>query len=262
MVGLSLILAYLLELTTQCNRVIPPGGIGAFNDTGIQLDLTYGDGSYGVNGNIGVSPFSFGSYQIERQAFVNAAQVTIGDFQEIGVFGLMGLSFDFNAVSPINAAIRARYGEDATWGRSVLRNLFAQNPAEPNFIALYLSRTRDLEDTTGGSFSIGEYDRQFTAVQTQPKLAQFPQGGDRWTTLLEGISVNGNPVTIESTIVGVPAGQAQVLLDTGTPYATFPVSVFDSIYSQIPGSALYIYGGSRVWIIPCNTTAHVEFTFA
>lgn len=248
-------------MKTCRNRVIPPGGIGAFNDTGIPLDLSYGDGSYGVEGTIGVSPFSFGPYQIERQAFLNAAQSTIGGLQENGIFGLMGLSFDFDSASPINAAIKSIYGDDATWSRSVLRNLFAQNPAEPNFIGLDLARTGDLEDTTGGSFAIGEYDSRFAAVQTQPKLAQFPKEGDRWTTLLEGISVNGNPVTIDSTIAGVPAGKAQVLLDTGDPNSIFPLSVLDGIYSQIPRSALYNYGGSRVWIIPCNTTAHVEFTF-
>jgi len=48
-------------------RVIPPGGIGDYNDTGIGLSLRYGDGTYGVEGTIGVAPFEFGPYRIEKQ---------------------------------------------------------------------------------------------------------------------------------------------------------------------------------------------------
>lgn len=50
-----------------CSRVIPPGGIGQFNDTGVGLSLLYGDGTYGVSGTIGVAPFEFGPYKIEQQ---------------------------------------------------------------------------------------------------------------------------------------------------------------------------------------------------
>ena len=48
-------------------RVFPNGGIGTFNDTGIQVTLAYGDGSTVVEGDIGVSPFQFGSYSVDRQ---------------------------------------------------------------------------------------------------------------------------------------------------------------------------------------------------
>jgi hypothetical protein len=52
------------------SRVIPPGGIGQYNDTGIGLSLRYGDGSYGVDGTIGVAPFEFGPYTIEKQGLL------------------------------------------------------------------------------------------------------------------------------------------------------------------------------------------------
>ena len=48
-------------------RVYPPGGLGTFNDTGLPLELHYGDGSYGVSGTIGVAPFEFGDYKIDQQ---------------------------------------------------------------------------------------------------------------------------------------------------------------------------------------------------
>ena len=55
------------RLTLASHRVAPPGGLGTFNDTGIPLSLGYGDGSYGVEGTIGVASFEFGDYKIERQ---------------------------------------------------------------------------------------------------------------------------------------------------------------------------------------------------
>ena len=133
-------------------RVIPPDGIGQFNDTGIELELLYGDGSYGTWGTIGVSPCQFGSYQVERQAFLHALESTIRGMQELGIYGLMGLSFDFSTASPINRKIKSLYGEDATWGRSLLQNIFSQDGSQPNFIAIDLTRAGDLEDTNGGSF--------------------------------------------------------------------------------------------------------------
>ncbi|KDR74825.1 hypothetical protein GALMADRAFT_141158 [Galerina marginata CBS 339.88] len=241
--------------------VIPTGGIGTFNDTGIQIDLRYGDGSYGTSGTIGVSPFEFGTYKIEKQAFMNAVQSDIGNLQQIGVFGLMGLSFDFITASPINQKIESLYGPDATWGRSVLQNIFQQNPTEPNFIAIDLSRTGDLEDTDGGSFTIGETLPKYANVTSTSKLAQYPTGGDRWTTLLDGLFVDGKSIDVVSTIAGVPAGSSQALLDTGDPNAILPVAMYDGIYSSIPGSALYDGPDGRIWVIPCSTTAHVEVVF-
>jgi len=242
-------------------RVNPPGGIGKFNDTGIDLELLYGDGTYGTKGTIGVSPLQFGSYHIDQQAFVNVVKSTITGLQELGIYGFLGLSFDFSNVSPINRKIKSLYGPDATWGRSVLKNIFAQNPSQPNFVAIDLSRTDDLEDTGGGSLSIGEYDDKYAGVAKKPKLPQYPKGGDRWTILLEGISVDGKVVPVQSTISGIPTGSAQALLDTGDPTSVFPVAIHDAIYSSVPGSAKYSDDTGQVWFIPCNTTILVEVQF-
>jgi len=252
---------YLNHFLTISFRVEPPGGLGKFNDTGIHLELRYGDGTYGVNGTIGVAPFQFGSYHIGEQAFMNVVESTITGFQELGIYGLLGLSFDFSTASPINRKIKSLYGADATWGRSVLKNIFAQNASQPNFIAIDLTRTDDLEDTNGGSLLIGEYDDKYAGVAEKLKLPQYPKGGDRWTILLEGISVDGKAVAVQSTIADVPAGSAQALLDTGAPTAVFPVAIHDAIYSSVPGAASYSDDTGRVWFIPCNTTTHVEVQF-
>lgn len=245
------------------NRVIPPGGIGVFNDTGIPIQLLYGDGSYGASGTIGVSPVLWGTYSIEKQAFMNADQSTIGNLQEDGIYGILGLSFDRAVASPINALIQQTYGEDATWGHSVLRNIFDQHPTEPNFIAVALSRTGDLEDTAGGSFTIGEYDEEdrAQAVEGVPVLPQFPVGGNRWTVLMDGVYVDQVPIELNSTMDDVPAGKVQALLDTGDPTAILPIALMDAIYSKIPGALQYTDGTTHLWVLPCNTTTDVELVF-
>lgn len=244
----------------QC-RVNPPSGIGSFNDTKIPLQLKYGDGSYGAEGTIGVAPFKFGSYEILKQAFLHVTKSTIKGLDDLGVYGILGLSFDLVTASPINAAIINRYGPSATWGASVLRNIFNAYPSQPNVIALRLARTDDLEDTKGGSFTIGEYQSNYSAITQAPKLHQYPKGGDRWTILLEGIYVAGTPATVTSGITGVPTGRAQTMLDSGDPFSTFTPVIWDGIYSRIPGAAKYTDNDGPVWFVPCNTTTIVEFGF-
>jgi hypothetical protein len=49
---------------------------------------------------------------------------------------------------------------NAAWGANLLVNIFAQNPSEPNFIAVTLQRTSDPADTVEGTLSIGKYNCQ------------------------------------------------------------------------------------------------------
>ncbi|KAF8148451.1 aspartic peptidase domain-containing protein [Crassisporium funariophilum] len=241
--------------------VNPPGGVGDFNDTKIPIESFYGDGTYGVSGTIGVSPFTFGPYTVEKQAFMNIDKSTIKGLEENGIYGIFGLSFDLAKVSPINNKIKRLYGAGATWGQSPLRNIFQEHPDQPNFVAIDLSRTDDLEDTQGGSFDIGEYAAAYATVANKTKLPQSPKGGDRWTTILDGIFVGTEAVEVTSGIAGIPAGSAQALLDTGDPTAIFPTAIADAIYSRVPGAALYISDTVRVWVVPCNTTTIVELVF-
>ena len=56
------------------HRVAPPGGIGEFNNTGIPIVL-HDDGSTLLNGIIGVSPFEFGPYKVEKQGLFNCTHL-------------------------------------------------------------------------------------------------------------------------------------------------------------------------------------------
>lgn len=68
-----------------------------------------------------------------------------------GAVGLLGLGFD--SLSNIDAYVNST---GASTGRSLLYNLFQDNPSEPNFIALSLQSTSDGDQVTG-SFAIGKF---------------------------------------------------------------------------------------------------------
>ena len=178
---------------------------------------------------------------------------------DYGIDGLLGLGFNGTGASNIDRTIRDTYGPTATWGGPFLSNVFAQNTSSPNFIAIELSRTDDLEDTSGGSFDIGEYDARYAAVEHAPKLPQFPPGSDSWQTLLDGIRVNGKDITITSGVRGAPKGKAVSALDTGTPTSAFTTTVVNQIYGSVAGAVFVSqdYG----WVLPCNATPDVEFSF-
>ena len=175
---------------------------------------------------------------------------------------MLGFGFDSSYASPINLALKRILGENSTSGQSVLQNIFSQDPTRHNFVAFDLARTDDLEEVTGGSLSIGEYDERWKEVQDAPQIPQYPERAIRWTALLEGVTVDGEDLTLESTIPGVPDGRLLALLDTGDPTAVLPMKIRDEIYSRIPGAAtLLTEEGYQLWIVPCNTTTSVAFTF-
>jgi hypothetical protein len=67
-----------------------------------------------------------------------------------GLNGIVGLGF--TSLSSIDYALNETSSDT---GRSLLYNLFAVNPSEPNFLAFSLSRSTDPSDEVEGSFSIG-----------------------------------------------------------------------------------------------------------
>ena len=234
-------------------------GFPDFNDTGLPVQLLYGNGSYGVSGTIGLAPWRLGSHSVAYQAFLNVtrliSRISLFDSDILGILGL-----GFPTASQIDYTVRTKYDNSSTWGRSVLSNFFAENPALPKVVTLRLTRFDDPQDIqSGGVFSIGEYDKNYTAITTTPKIPQYPAHGRRWTVLLEGIYVRGTTIPVQSNITAVPAGHAVALLDSGHPAGSLPIVLWDAIYSRVPGAVKYPEGS--VWIVPCNATSIVEMVF-
>lgn len=171
----------------------------------------------------------------------------------------MGLGFNNPLLSPITEEIQGIYGSEQAWAAPFLANVFQSNTSQPNIVAIELQRTGDLEDTDGGTFSIGEVAQEFAQVLHAPHLDQYPKGYGRWTTLMDGMRVNGKTVSMKSSMGKVPSGKVVALLDTGNPLLQLTDPMRTAIFSGVPNAVFD--NSSDTWIVPCNTTTIVEFEF-
>ncbi|KAJ7452711.1 aspartic peptidase domain-containing protein [Mycena galericulata] len=239
--------------------VIPPADF-TFDNTEIPVLAPFGGGN--VSGVIGFGTVGLGSYSVEQQVFQNATFIDVGLVEDLGINALIGLAFESTQTSPLTATLETA-GSNPTAGNPFLYNIFAQTPGQDNFIGISLSRTDDLEGTADASFTINEFDPQYTAVANAPTIPIVAGIVDRWRIVVDSISVDGVNVPFpSSTLSNVPDGSLAAILDTGTPTASVPPAVVSSVFSQIPGAVFKVVDGSpnteQVWTIPCNTTTIVS----
>jgi len=133
-----------------------------------------------------------------------------------GTGGIIGLGF--TSLSTIDALVN-KTGSSS--GRSLLYNLFLDNPNEPNFIAFSLQRSSDPTADVQGTFLIGEVDPEYAAVNQTSPIPTFPvTNPTRWTVLLDAILVGDGETIISMTtsVPSAPSNRAVALLDSGTSY--------------------------------------------
>jgi saccharopepsin len=121
-------------------------------------------------------------------------------------------------LSTIDALVN---GTGSSSGRSVLFNAFLDNPSEPNFIAFALQRSTDANatDEVEGTFSIGEVEKGFEAVNNSIALPTWPVAfPKRWNVLLEAVIVGNTTLSVSTSVPGAPSNRAVALLDSGTSY--------------------------------------------
>jgi len=85
---------------------------------------------------------------VPSQAFLDAS-ISQNPALSYGAAGILGLGFD--SLSTIDLYVNST---GASTGRTLLYNLFRDNPSEPNYIAFSLQSNSD-NDQISGSFSIG-----------------------------------------------------------------------------------------------------------
>ncbi|KAJ6538808.1 aspartic peptidase domain-containing protein [Mycena vulgaris] len=239
--------------------IIPPSNF-VFNDTGIPILAPFGGGN--VSGTIGFGSVELGTYKVDQQVFQNATFIDVALVQELGIDALIGLSFESIETSPLTATLQAS-GANPALGNPFLFNIFDQTPGQDNFIGISLSRTGDLEGTADATFTINELDPKYAAVANAPIIPLLPGALARWRIAVDSFSVDGVDVPLPSSVVSTaPAGKLAMILDTGTPTASLPSPLIDSIFSRIPGSLLKVLDGTGIpdpiWTVPCNTTSIVS----
>ncbi|KAG6331747.1 hypothetical protein ID866_7341 [Astraeus odoratus] len=195
--------------------------------------------------------YSRRSISVAKQAFLNVSSAQ-NPALSYGAQGIVGLGFD--SLSTIDAVIN---GTGSSEGRTLLYNLFQDNPSEPNFIAFSLQSSSD-DDGVTGSFSIGETDPQYANVTSTNKIPTWPVSSPtRWNVLLDSFIVGTQTISVSSSVSGVPSNKAVILLDSGTSYTYAPVDVCDAIYGGVSG-AQYNTGLGQ-WVVPCDVEIDMAF---
>ncbi|EAU84781.1 hypothetical protein CC1G_00300 [Coprinopsis cinerea okayama7 len=198
-------------------------------------------------GHIAYAPVTFVGITAPRQAFLDADSA-YNPALGLGADGVVGLGF--NRLSSIDHELNKT---GATSGRSLLYNLFDANPEEPNFIAFALHRDIDGEDEdeVEGSFAIGEFEPEYTAILGNAPIPTWPPRNPyRWNVLLDALIVNDTITPGTTKIVGAPSNKAVVLLDSGASYTYAPPEICEAIYGNVPGASFDAAVGA--WIVPCD----------
>ena len=171
---------------------------------------------------------------MKNQALIDAS-VASNPIISYGVSGIVGLGF--TKLSTIDNALRNAGIDD---GKSLLYNLFLDNPDEPNFIAFALQRTKEHQGDVEGSFtigtclpprvdslpcsssivlSLGELEEEYSDVSKSPKIPTFPVVDPmRWTVLLDALLMGDSSIPLSTTVESAPSDKAVVMLDSGTSY--------------------------------------------
>ncbi|KAF8076381.1 aspartic peptidase A1 [Lyophyllum atratum] len=215
------------------------------------LNLTYAIGW--ASGNVSSAPVEFANLSISSQAFLDVSTAQNGALG-YGANGIVGLGF--TSLSTIDAY--ANHSSSSA-GRSLLYNMFAANPTEPNFLSFALQRSTEAGDEVEGSFSIGEYEPQYAEVANRTAIPTWPVNSpNRWNVLLDAVIVNNSNNTIvlpTTSVVGAPSNKAVVLLDSGSSFTYAPKAICDAIYGSIPGAKYEARIGQ--WIVPCDYEVNV-----
>ncbi|KXN86268.1 Gastricsin [Leucoagaricus sp. SymC.cos] len=205
-----------------------------------------------ASGRLSYAPVEFIGLKVPKQAFIDVDQAN-NPVLGYGLDGIVGLGF--TSLSSIDYAVNET-SSDA--GRSLLYNLFAVNPSEPNFLAFSLLRSTDPDGEAEGSFSIGEYEPKYAQVANTSRISTWPvHTPKRWTVLLDSVIVGGNIIVPTTQVTGAPSNKAVVLMDSGASYTYAPKSITDAIYANVTGAQFD--EKSNQWLVPCDYEVDMAF---
>ncbi|QRW13046.1 aspartyl protease [Ceratobasidium sp. AG-Ba] len=241
----------------------------------LPANLTYGTGS--AAGYVAqLDNIGFAGYTVNNQSLLYVTkQDDIFDeieAQDSSFGGIVGVGFDTNS----EIATLVSNATHENWGRSVLSNIFLENPTLPHYIAIFLDRLGYLNDTGSGTLDIGTYASGYEAVTSQPKHSVFSgyKGGFlQWNLLVSGLKINGESQTLQTGVTpgkknGLsntpPAGTISALLDTGTSLAQLPTAAWKALYEGMGGVLVKNQSYTQdtlSYAVPCMAEAQLEVTF-
>ncbi|KAK1236564.1 hypothetical protein PQX77_000116 [Marasmius sp. AFHP31] len=244
--------SYLVQLDTGSSDMWvkhDPFPVPNSKQTSLKTNLTYGIGW--VDGTISTADVEFAGITVRDQAYLDVQSANYPALG-YGANGLLGLGF--TSLSSIDSEFN---NTRSASGRSLLYNMFEDNPADPNFIAFSLQRTSSQgEEDIEGTFAIGEYEPKYASVAQNPKIPTWPvHDPSRWNVLLDGVLfADGRSFIPNTTVPDAPGNKAVVLLDSGASWTYTPPEVAEAIYGGVSGA--YLDNALGQWIVPC--TAEID----
>ncbi|KAH9848546.1 aspartic peptidase domain-containing protein [Lenzites betulinus] len=228
--------------------------------TGYNSTSTYVDGTVST-GPIVLADVAFGPYTIKNQA-ITVSYNASKHGQYNGIIGLGG-AFDSHISSTL---ANTSFADNAI---PVIYNLFKGQPDLPNYVTWLMSRS-EVGINSGGILTISDVLADMTDIFDAPSYKSVFPG--QWTTVLDGIYVNGkfvtaqtkmSPTTLDSFNISLPDNSVLATFDTGSSLILGPRAFADAVYKNIPGAHLAPPDGSNQtqYIIPCNSKVNVTWSF-
>ncbi|SMY27839.1 unnamed protein product [Zymoseptoria tritici ST99CH_1A5] len=188
--------------------------------SGEKFVIKYGDGSYGVEGDVYTDAVKLGGLTVPKQA-LGAVTHASDDVTSAPFEGIIGASF--------GACDDIRPNKQKTWVDNIIPTL-----SEPLF-------TVDLKRGQQGFFDLGHIDP--TKHTGSINYVPVPDTRCLWTLTVGGSSAGSEPVS---------GSIGKAVVDTGTSLNFIPDAALKSYYSHIP-SAVYSddYAG---WVFDCSAT--------
>jgi cathepsin D len=162
-------------------------------------------------------------------------------------FGLAREATDDFINYPIDGILGLGRSNDTSMGRAPFMDLVAeQGDLEKNIVSFHLSRNSD--GARDGTVTFGGVDTtKFTGDIAYTDVAN---SSIHWSIPLDEASVNG---------VNCGFKDKFAIIDTGTSYSLLPPKDAAAVHALIPGSKQV---SDENYILPCDSTADVQFTFS
>ncbi|KAL4978060.1 aspartic peptidase domain-containing protein [Aspergillus desertorum] len=189
-----------------------------------------GYGSGKVSGNLVTDRLKIAD--IDVQMTFGLATNATDDFRNYPIDGILGLG---------------RSNDTSMGGRRAFMDLVAQEgDLDSNIVAFHMSRNSDGE--RDGTVTFGGVDK--TKFKGDVSYTKVAESSIHWSIPLDDASVNGKACGF----IGKTA-----IIDTGTSYSLFPPNDAQTIHALIPGSKRL---SDENYLVPCDSTAKVQFTFS
>ncbi|EPS28671.1 hypothetical protein PDE_03617 [Penicillium oxalicum 114-2] len=188
--------------------------------------FTIGYGSGTVRGSLGTDTFS------------------LADMDVTLTFGTATSANDTFASYPFDGILGLGRSRTGGWGISSFMDVVAEKKLLPaNIVGFSLSRAKD--DKKDGEVNFGGVD----TTRFDGNISYIATNAETWTIPMDDAYVNGKALGLTN---------RAATIDTGTTYILIPPADAAALFAHVPNS----YRSGENFIIPCNSTATIEFAFA